>query len=203
MRIVSLILLLLVYIPTIGKEPVPVSMVGKAMPDFSLRSFDGGLFNTADCSKQQGLVVIFTCNHCPFARLYSERFNALWKACDSEGIPVVAVNPMDSVIYETETLAGMKQKAEEEHFLFPYLRDADQSIARAFHATHTPMAFVLWKAAGKWIVRYQGAIDDNGEHPEQARSFIREAIDALKKGEPVKVSETKSFGCAIYYGVRK
>lgn len=198
-RICLLLSFMLIFHYGNAKEPLQPAMIEKVIPDFILYSYDGSIYRTVDLRDDRGLIVVFTCNHCPFAQLYSERFNQLNVKYTRAGIPFIAINPMDSVMYENETLAGMKLKAETDQFNFPYLRDADQKVAALFHATHTPEVYILWKENDKWVVRYHGAIDDNGEHPENANSFVEKAIDQLLKGEKVEQPETKSFGCKIYY----
>lgn len=72
-------------------------------------------------------------------------------------------------------------------------------VGKNFGAEHTPQAFVIWKVDNQWIIKYTGAIDDNGEHPELAHSFIANAVDELLKNQPVSMPETASFGCKIFY----
>jgi hypothetical protein len=74
-----------------------------------------------------------------------------------------------------------------------------QTVGKDFKAEHTPHAFVIWKENNQWIIKYSGAIDDNGEHPEKANPYIANAVDDLLHGKPVKMPETQSFGCAIFY----
>jgi hypothetical protein len=93
----------------------------------------------------------------------------------------------------------MQQRARTAGFMFPYVQDAGQAVAKTFHASHTPAAYVVWKDQGKLIVRYSGAIDDNGQHPEQATPFLANAVNELLAGKTVTRPETVSLGCAINY----
>jgi peroxiredoxin len=142
-------------------------------------------------------MVIFTCNHCPFAKLYTQRFNELAGKFTPLGVPLLAVNSMDTLVYEEESFSLMKERAA--GLRFPYLQDAAQTVGKAFGAEHTPQAFVIWREKGHWLVKYRGAIDDNGEHPELATPFIANAVSELLAGKPVSVPETESFGCRIFY----
>lgn len=151
----------------------------------------------------KGVILIFTCNHCPFARLYTSRFNALQEKYASLGVPVVAVNSMDTMIYEDETFPYMQEKASAEAYTFAYLQDAGQQWGWRLGAQSTPSAFVLWRNPDGWRVKYFGSIDDNGEAPEKATPFVGQAVDALLQGRQVAVPQTKSFGCAIEYSRKK
>lgn len=195
----SLLFLFALLMLSFSKEERYVSMIGKVIPDFSLKNVDETIFNTADYPENRGFIVIFTCNHCPFAKLYSDRFNELDLKYHRAGIPLIAINSMDSTLYEDETFVQMKAKSANDHFHFPYLHDDKQNVLKLFHATHTPQAFVIWRENNQWIVKYSGAIDDNGEHPEIAKSYIIKAVDELLQSKTVSEPETKAFGCKIYY----
>ena len=93
----------------------------------------------------------------------------------------------------------MRQKSNKEHFNFPYLFDGTQVVAKNFKAQKTPHAFVIWKINGNWIVKYNGAIDDNGMEPEKVKThFVSNAVEELLNGKEVTERETKSIGCQIY-----
>ena len=95
----------------------------------------------------------------------------------------------------------MKKKAKADNFNFPYLQDKNQTVAKQFKAENTPQAFVVWKnKSGKFIIKYQGAIDDNAGEPEKAEHhFLTNAIDELLNNKKVMISKSDSFGCRIYY----
>jgi len=171
----------------------------KTIPDFSLRNVDGRMVSTTDFAGAKGFAVVFTCNHCPFAKLYTQRFNNLHRKYAPLGVPLLAVNSMDSLVYEEESFALMQARSSEAGFEFPYLHDAAQTVGEAFGAAHTPHAFVIWKENGKWTIKYSGAMDDNGEEPEKAKPSVANAMDDLLAGKPVREPETESFGCRIFY----
>lgn len=171
----------------------------KTVPDFSLRNVDGRMVSTRDFAQAKGFVVIFTCNHCPFAQLYTQRFNDLQKKYSPLGVPLLAINSMDSLIYEEESFALMQAHAKEAGFEFPYLYDDAQVVGKAFGAEHTPHAFVIWKEKGRWTIKYSGAIDDNGEEPAKAEPLLANAIEDLLAGKAVRMPQTPSFGCRIFY----
>ena len=164
--------------------------------DFSLKGIDHRLFTTKN-KLAKGYIVIFTCNHCPFAKLYTKRLNDLNRMYAKQGVPLLAINSMDSVLYEEESFALMQQRARKEGYQFAYLQDASQSVAKLFGANHTPQAFVIWKVNNQWVIKYNGAIDDNGQHPEKAVPYLSQAVNQLLAGKQVVFPKYASFGCRI------
>ncbi len=175
----------------------------KVIPDFSLRNVDQLIFSTNNNPNVKGYMVVFTCNHCPFAKLYTKRLNELNKKYNVLNVPLIAINSMDSLIYADESFANMQSKAKTDSFQFPYLHDTEQQVAKYFNAKHTPTAYVIWKEENKWIIKYSGAIDDNGENPNIAKPVLANAVDDLLSGTKVKEPKTESFGCAIFYRKEK
>ncbi len=171
----------------------------KVIKDFSLQNVNGTIFSLKEQLAAKGFMVVFTCNHCPFAKLYPARLNALNTKYKPLGVPLIAVNSMDTLVYEEESFAQMQNKAKEEHFNFPYLYDAMQIVGKNFDAEHTPQAYLIWKENNQWVIKYSGAIDDNGEHPELATSFIANAAEDLLHNRAVAKPVTESFGCRIIY----
>ena len=202
MKLVKLIgcfsLLLLIF-GFYNNGNTPISSLGRVVPDFSLKNTDKSMVSLTDFKNAKGFIVIFTCNHCPFAKLYNQRLNDLNTKYKALGVPLVAINSMDATIYEEEGFEYMKKKAKTDKFNFPYLADTAQNVGRSFGAEHTPQAFIIWKVDNNWIIKYSGAIDDNGEHPELAHSFIANAVDELLNNKPISMPETASFGCKIFY----
>lgn len=175
----------------------------KTVNDFSIMSTKSKMKSLSDYPNAKGFIIIFTCNHCPFAQLYYGRLNALNKKFLKLNIPLIAINSMDTMLYEDEGIQHMKSKAIKNKFNFPYLQDASQSVAENFGATHTPQAFLILKVNNQWVIKYKGAIDDNGEHPEKSKSFISQTIDELTLGREVSQPEMNSIGCKIIYRNQK
>lgn len=168
--------------------------------DFQLQNVDGKMLSLSSFPDAKGFIIVFTCNHCPFAKLYPPRLNDLYKKYKALGIPLIAISSTDTLVYEEDTYPKMIQKATKEKFLFPYLFDGEQAVAKMFAAQKTPHAFVIWKEYDAWVIKYNGAIDDNGAEPEKARNrYVANAVDALLAGKDVAVTETKSIGCQIYF----
>lgn len=171
---------------------------GDESKGFKLLNVNGKVVSLDDYKKAKGFIIVFTCNHCPFAKLYQQRLNELNTKYSALGMPVLAISSNDAEAVPEDNYEEMVKRAREKKYNFPYLFDSTQEVARAFDAAKTPQAFVLFKEGGKWIVKYSGAIDDNGKEPEKVKNhFVIDAVEALLHHQPVPVSTTKSVGCAI------
>jgi len=174
--------------------------IGNKVRDFSLKNVDGKILNTSSYTNAKGLIVVFTCNHCPFAKKYQQRLNALNKKYAAKGVPLIAINSNDAIAMPDDSYENMIARAKDEHYNFPYLYDETQAIAKAFGASKTPHAYVLFKEKGSWILKYSGAIDDNGGEPEKVtHPYVEDAVNALLQGKQIQTPETKSIGCPIKY----
>jgi peroxiredoxin len=172
--------------------------VGTVAQDFKLKNVDGKMVSLANFKDAKGFIVVFTCNHCPVAKLYETRVSALDQQFASKGYPVIAINPTDPAAYPDDTYEKMVSYAKERNYSFPYLDDASQKITREYGATNTPHVFVLNKENGKLIVRYVGAIDDNADDASQAtKHYVADAVNSLLAGQPIATPKTKAIGCGI------
>jgi peroxiredoxin len=172
----------------------------KEVNNFHLKNTDGKTVSLSDYKDAKGYVIVFTCNHCPFAKLYFQRLNELNSKYKSLGIPVMAISSTDTVTYEDDGYLKMVEKSKAEKFNFPYLLDAEQSVAKNFGAQKTPHAFVIWKVDGSLKIKYNGAIDDNGAEPNKIQHpYLSDAIEALLSNKEIKFVETKSIGCQIHF----
>jgi peroxiredoxin len=172
----------------------------KTISNFTLKNVDGKLVSLSKYSSAKGFVVVFTCNHCPFAKLYTKRLNDLNTKFNMLGVPLLAINSMDTTVYQEENFAMMRKKAKDEQFNFPYLYDRFQTVGKDFEADRTPHAFVIWKENGLWKIKYSGAIDDNGAEAEKVQNaYVAKVVKELLQGKPVSEPETSSLGCKISY----
>ncbi|MBS1514773.1 MAG: thioredoxin family protein [Bacteroidetes bacterium] len=172
----------------------------KNIDDFALKNVDGRLISLKDFPDAKGFVIIFTSNGCPFAKLYPQRMNELNLKYTPLGIPLIAVNSSDTLQFEENSFTQMAQTSKDGNFNFAYLSDADQIAAKNFGAKKTPQAFVVWKENNQWVIKYSGAIDDNGAEPQKVQNkFVENALNELLNGQEVKVKETKAIGCSIIY----
>jgi len=170
-------------------------MIGSPLPAFSgLKGVDGKIHASPEYTEPV-LVVVFSCNHCPYVQAYEERMMDFQKSYAPKGVRLVAVNSNDEKNYPDDSFDHMVERAKMRGFNFPYLRDPDQTVATAFGATHTPQFFVFDKGRR---LRYSGKLDDNWQAPADAKEFyLRDAVEAVLAGKPVKVAETHSIGCTI------
>ena len=172
--------------------------IGDIATDFKLKNIDGSMVSLADHTKAKGFIVVFTCNHCPFSKLYEDRIIELHNDYASKGYPVIAINPNDAVKEPGDSFEMMQKRAKEKNFGFQYLRDESQEIAKTYGATRTPHVFVLQKEAKGLVVKYIGAIDDSARTPEDAKEkYVRNAVDALLSGKEVKKTKADAIGCTI------
>ena len=174
----------------------------KSINDFRLKNALNSKFvSLSDYKNAKGFVVVFICNKCPMAKFYTKRLNEINLKYKKSGIPLLALNSMDTLAYAEESFTLMQKKSKKEQFNFPYLQDKSQTIAKEFNATHTPQAFVIWKnKLGKYTIQYQGAIDDNAGEPEKVtQHFLTNAMDELLLKKEVSTPKSESFGCRIFF----
>lgn len=169
--------------------------IGDKATDFKLKSVDGKMYSMSDYKEAKGFIVVFTCNHCPFAVKYEDRINALAKKYKSKGYILLAINPNDPIAQPEDSFDLMKVRAKEKGFGFPYLFDEGQKVYPKYGATKTPHAFLLDK---NLTVKYVGAIDDNVEDATAVKEkYLENAIAALENKKNPSPSVTKAIGCSI------
>jgi hypothetical protein len=173
--------------------------LGATIPqrDVKMRNVDGREVSIADVAGAKGTLVIFTCNHCPWAKAWETRIATLGNTYAKSGVGVIAANPNDPVAYADDGFDAMVKRAKDRDFKFPYVVDAGSRVARGFGAERTPEAF-LFDAGG--VLVYHGTIDDNADSAGAVtQHFLRDALDAVAAGQPVAVKETKALGCGIKF----
>lgn len=172
--------------------------VGDIATDFSLKNIDNKKVSLKDFKDAKGYIVIFTCNHCPYAQAYEDRIIALDKKYKKQGYPVIAINPNNPEKQKDDSFDLMKVRAKEKGFTFPYLLDEGQKIYPQYGATKTPHVYILQKTSKGNQVKYIGAIDDNyGDEKAVKQKYVENAVDALLKNKEITVKETKAIGCSI------
>jgi len=172
--------------------------VGDKAEDFNLKNVDGNYVSMADYPDAKGFVVIFTCNHCPYAVAYEDRIIELNDEYANKGYPVIAINPNDNDSYPSDSYENMIIRAEEKDFTFPYLFDVGQKVYPKYGATRTPHIYLLNKEDGDLIVKYIGAIDNNYQDADAVtEKFLSNAIDHLLEGNDPDPNFTKAIGCSI------
>ena len=169
--------------------------LGEPIPEFrGVRATDGRRYDLSDFADKTALVFIFDSNRCPTAKAYVPRMIKLQEDLRSRGVQLLAVNSTDEHLYAEESFDAMVKRARESAFNFPYLKDADQRLARAFGATCTFHVFVVDKERR---LRYRGRFDDS-RNPDRVRTNdVRNALDDVLADREVRTPETLAFGCSL------
>lgn len=169
--------------------------VGKKMPPFRLNDPDGHAYDSAELFGRKGLLVVFICNHCPYAKAQWPRLVRLAGEFAPRGIATVAINSNIHPEYPEDAPPKMKQKIVELGIDFPYLVDDTQQVARDFGAQCTPDPY-LFNQEGRLF--YHGRIDDNWKDEREVnRRELRDAMEALVHGAPPPDAQILSMGCSI------
>ncbi len=193
MRILPAVLLLVSSL--FGKELA----LGAGIPLADLKMLDvsSDTVSLGTVAGPNGLVVIFSCNTCPWVIAWEGRYVELAGAYKPKGFGFVAVNPNEAYREKKDSYASMQAHAKEKGYNFYYALDKDSKLARAFGATHTPHVFVF-NAEGKLV--YRGAIDDDAKNPDKVEeTYLADALDACLAGKPVKTTSSKALGCSIKF----
>lgn len=171
-----------------------VLKINDPMPHFKLPATDG-LIVDSSIIRDPVLVVIFTCNHCPYAQAVEDRLIALANDFDQEGAQFVLINSNDASKYPDDSFEAMKDRHDEKSFPFPYCFDESQDVAKAFGALCTPHCFVFDMSRQ---LKYKGRVDDNWKEPEKVTEHnLHDAISAILKGDEPPVHEANAIGCSI------
>lgn len=169
--------------------------IGSPAPDFKLEAVDGKKYSLSSFDDNKALIIIFSCNHCPYVQAYEGRMKQIQEDYRNKGVSVVAINSNEDVNYPDDSFINMKKRAEEQKFNFLYLRDEEQSVARAYDATHTPEIFLFDKERK---LAFHGKIDDNWQEPNKVQNnYLKNALDELLAGKEISVPETFTIGCTI------
>lgn len=156
---------------------------------------DGKQLSLQQAKKEKGLVVMFSCNTCPYVIKAQPRTREAIIRAESMNIGMVILNSNEAQRQDEDALTRMREYAEINRYTVPYLVDQQSRMADAFGATHTPEVF-LFDGKGKLV--YKGALEDNPAEPAKSRvDYLVEAMRAVSAGQPVKIAETKSIGCSI------
>ena len=166
----------------------------KAVP-FELPGVDDRHHALEDYADKVAVAVVFTCNHCPYARAWEDRLIEIQADYAARGVQLVAISANDAKKYPEDSFPRMKERSEEKGFNFPYLYDESQEIARAYGAERTPEIFLFDKGG---TLRYHGTVDDNYDDPRAVRSpYFIDALEAVLEGREPATTETAPVGCTI------
>ncbi|WP_233265933.1 thioredoxin family protein [Formosa sp. L2A11] len=169
--------------------------IGEVATDFKLKNVDGTMFSLSDIKDAKGYIVVFTCNECPFAKMYEDRLIELHNTYAPLGYSVVAINPNVSEDNVKENFATMQKRASDKEFPYVYLADEGQKIFPQYGAVRTPHVFLLDQDRK---VQYIGTIDDNARSATDVKvKYVEDAIKALQQGAKPEPNFTKAIGCPV------
>jgi len=168
--------------------------IGDKAPEFELPDTDGASWSAPNGDGATATVVVFTCNHCPYALAWHDRLAQAARDYRERGVRFLAVSSNDADRYPRDSYDAMKARVAKEDWPMPYLYDQTQEVARAYGAKTTPDVFVV-DAEGR--LRYRGAPDSDYDDPGQRAQWLREALEAVLTGEQPARAETKPVGCSI------
>jgi len=178
--------------PTMPQAPE----LGIKAPEFSLPATDGKTYSLSDIMGENGAVIVFICNHCPYVKAITDRLVSDAKFLASEGIGFAAICSNDAINYPADSFENMKKFAVERGFSFPYLHDESQQVAKAWGAECTPDFFGLSRD-GK--ILYRGRMDEGRKDPPPAgaRQDLLEAMREISKTGKAPAEQNPSVGCSI------
>jgi peroxiredoxin len=169
--------------------------IGDRAPEFELADTEGARWSVADSNGASATVLVFTCNHCPYALAWHDRVADAAREYASRGVRFAAINANDAQRYPRDSYDAMRERvARDGGWPMPYLHDANQQVAREYGAKVTPDVFVL---DAESRLRYRGAPDGDYDDPGQRAGWLRDALDAVLCGEAPSRSETEPVGCSI------
>jgi peroxiredoxin len=169
--------------------------VGALAPTFEgLEGVDGRTYGLSAFEDRPVLVLIFSSNRCPTAKAYASRMNELQADYAARGVQVIAINSNDPHLYPDESLPNMVERAREDAYTFPYLRDEGQKVARAYGPTCTFDVFVL---DSERRLRYEGRFDDARLADRVTSHDLRNSLEDILAGRQVRLPKTRAFGCSL------
>ena len=163
-------------------------------PTFDLPGVDGRNHSLEEYTDAQVLVLVQSCNHCPYVLAWEGRINDLQREYAERGVRIVAINSNDAEAYPGDSFDAMVEHAREAGYVFDYLHDESQDIMRALGSERTPEAFVY--DADRRLV-YHGAVDDNRDDEGVTERYLRDAIEAALAGEDPPIADTPPVGCTV------
>ena len=178
------------------RTPSTMLPLGTRAPDFTLPNVDGRLVSLAGAVGPKGTLVMFICNHCPFVKHVADQLAALGRDFMPQGIGIVAISANDVATHPADSPEQMVREAEERGYPFPYLYDASQEVAKAYHAACTP-DFFLFDGARSLVYRGQLDASRPGNDVPVTGADLRAAIEAVIAGRVPAGNQTPSIGCNI------
>jgi len=165
------------------------------LTDVKMTDVSGKSLSLEDVKGKNGVLVLFSCNTCPFVKKWEGRYNDLKAWADKNNVGMIVLNSNYQNRSGDDSMEAMQQKAEEHAYSFYYVVDEESRIANAFGGQTTPHAFLF---DGDFELAYKGAIDDNYNSADNvSKAYLKDAIASLGSGEEITITETKPIGCGI------
>ena len=171
--------------------------IGNKAPlmDLKMLSTDGSQYNLNDVKKENGTLVVFTCNTCPFVVMWEDRYLLLEKICNENNVGMVYVNSNEKKRDGDDSIEEMRLHSKKNNYKAPYIVDKNSELANAFNAKTTPHIFLF---DSKDKLSYSGSIDDNYESAKDVSSFyLKDAILQMSNNKEITLKSTKPIGCSI------
>ncbi|RAP32598.1 thioredoxin family protein [Candidatus Marinamargulisbacteria bacterium SCGC AG-410-N11] len=169
--------------------------IGSKMPDFKLNTPNNESYSLTTAKGEQGLLIVFTCNHCPYAIAIWERLIELSHWAKKERVNTVAINPNINPNYPDDSPTAMAKKISEWKIPFPYLIDNTQNVAQQYQAQCTPDLYLLNKNSELY---YHGRLDDNWQNPDKVqKEELKDAIQDMISNKLPPKNQNPSMGCSI------
>ena len=184
------------HIPRMALTPSTMLPLGTTAPDFSLPDTNGKTVSLADLKDAPTLLVIFMCNHCPYVKHIRAGLAQLARDYQPKRVAIVGINSNDAMNYPEDSPARMKDEVKSAGYIFPYLYDETQAVAKAYRAACTPDIYLFDK---NHKLVYRGQLDDSrpGNGIPVTGKDLRAALDAVLAGKPVPQNQKASIGCNI------
>jgi len=198
-RATTSLLVLATLVLTAFTVPADKLSIGSAAPktDVEMTDTAGETHTLASAAKENGLLVMFTCNTCPWVEAWENRYNDVAQMAAKHDVGMIGINPNAAIRDDGESMADMTARANDKNYQFPYVLDEGAEMASAFGATKTPDLFLF---NGDMELVYRGAIDDSPRDANAVKKrYIMTAIEAMTNGEEIEPTVTKSIGCTIKF----
>jgi peroxiredoxin len=170
---------------------------GELAPFFDLPGVDGRRYRREAIQGTKAMLIVFSCNHCPYVIMNEGRLIEIARQYAPLGVGTAFINANDAAAYPDDSFEDMKRRARDKAYPFPYLHDESQQVAKSYGAAYTPQIFVFDR---ELHLAYTGSVDDDNNHktrkPAQ-KHYLKDALDDLIAGVPVRVAETQAIGCTI------
>ena len=168
--------------------------LGTEAPQFDLPGVDGVNHSLDSYADADVLVLVQSCNHCPYVQAWDQRLNTVARDYADRGVRVVAINSNDAASHPEDSFEEMQKRAATQGFVFDYLYDEPQAVATELASERTPEVFLFDR--DRQLV-YHGAIDDSRDEDSVSQHYLRDALDAVLSGQEPVLSETPPVGCTV------